>query len=264
MTPPSTDAGASAGVIRPPVLVPRDDSHDRFVTTLKHAGFGVMRGAVTRTRVLPDAAVLAEPRTWQGVDWLVVTSRTTVGLLPQPDTVADCCSSGSNNPPLSGRIRLAAVGKATARALEDAGFPVDFVPSQHSGAGLVAEWPAPGAHVLLPTSALAAPTVAEGLAAAGCAVERIDAYTTEPVDSLPPVLAQSWAALGAVVVTSSSVARALDQLTRDAGLPWTARQRPVALGGPTAATLDELGHPAAAVAPEPTPEAVRDCLLSIL
>lgn len=74
-----------ADLVKPPVVVPRDDSHDKFVTTLKQAGYGVIHTALTRTVTLPDAERLTAPDLWQA-DWLVVTSKTTVGLLP---TVAE-------------------------------------------------------------------------------------------------------------------------------------------------------------------------------
>ena len=72
-----------ADLVKPPVVVPRDDSHDKFVTTLKQAGYGVIHTALTRTVTLPDAERLTAPDLWQA-DWLVVTSKTTVGLLPTP------------------------------------------------------------------------------------------------------------------------------------------------------------------------------------
>ena len=31
-----------ADLVKPPVVVPRDDSHDKFVTTLKQAGYGAV------------------------------------------------------------------------------------------------------------------------------------------------------------------------------------------------------------------------------
>ena len=88
-----------ADLIKPPVVVPRDDSHDKFVTTLKQAGYGVIHKALTRTVELPDADRLSEADLWQA-DWLVVTSKTTVGLLPDPLPNPD--------------IKVAAVGAATA------------------------------------------------------------------------------------------------------------------------------------------------------
>ena len=95
-----------ADLVKPPVVVPRDDSHDKFVTTLKQAGYGVIHTALTRTVTLPDAEGLTTPDLWHA-DWLVVTSKTTVGLLPTP----------LPNP----NIKVAAVGVATSAALRTRG-----------------------------------------------------------------------------------------------------------------------------------------------
>lgn len=242
----------STQAVLPPVLVPREPSHDRIGTALKQHGFGVIHAAVTRIVTLPDAEKLHEEATWQA-DWLVVTSANTVRMLP-PDRLAQARAEG---------MRVAAVGRATARALTGLDIKADLVPSTQSGAGLVDAWGEESARVLLPASQLAAPTVPEGLAAKGCHVNRVDVYTSEPLEELPEVVAQAWPALAAVVVTSSSVARALTHLTEQAGLTWT-RQQPIAIGGPTAATLAELGHPAAAVAAAPTPEGILTATLGVI
>ena len=242
----------STQAVLPPVLVPREPSHDRIGTALKQHGFGVIHAAVTRIVTLPDAEKLHEEATWQA-DWLVVTSANTVRMLP-PDRLAQARAEG---------MRFAAVGRATARALAGLGVKADLVPSTQSGTGLVDAWSEEGARVLLPASQLAAPTVPEGLAAKSCHVNRVDVYTSEPLEELPEVVAQAWPALAAVVVTSSSVARALAHLTEQAGLTWT-RQQPIAIGGPTAATLAELGHTAAAVAAAPTPEGILTATLGVI
>lgn len=242
----------STQAVLPPVLVPREPSHDRIGTALKQHGFGVIHAAVTQIVTLPDAGKLHEEATWQA-DWLVVTSANTVRMLP-PDCLAQAREGG---------MRVAAVGRATARALTGLDIKADLVPSTQSGAGLVDAWSEEGARVLLPASQLAASTVPEGLAAKGCHVNRVDVYTSKPLEELPEVVAQAWQALAAVVVTSSSVARALTHLTEQAGLTWT-RQQPIAIGGPTAATLAELGHPAAAVAAAPTPEGILTATLGVI
>lgn len=242
----------ASGIIRPPVLVPRAGAHDRIGAALKHAGFGVIHQPVTRTVEIDGALDAVRAGLGEKPDWLVVTSHTAVRILQEAGLLAGL------------DLRVAAVGRATAAALSEAGVEVSLIPETQSGAGLVDAWTDAAARVLLPVSALAAPTVAEGLGAKGCDVTRIDLYTTEPLDELPAVIAQAWPAFGAVVVTSSSVARALDHLVAAAGLSWTARQRPVAMGRPTADTLSELGHPAAAVAAAPTPEAILTAVESVI
>ena len=158
-------------------------------------------------------------------------------------------------------IKVAAVGAATSAALRTRGIDVDFVPGDHSGAGLVAEWPGGAASILLPTSQLAADTVPLGLTKIGCTVNRLEVYTTAAVEKLPEVIAQSWPSVGVGVVTASSVGRALVELVEPLG--WR-HQKLVALGKPTARTLEELGHPAHAVASSPTPEAVLEAVESLV
>ncbi|OAX97871.1 uroporphyrinogen-III synthase, partial [Cutibacterium acnes] len=158
-------------------------------------------------------------------------------------------------------IKVAAVGAATSAALRTRGIDVDFVPENHSGAGLVAEWPGGVASILLPASQLTADTVPLGLTKVGCTVNRLEIYTTAAVEKLPEVIAQSWPSVGVVVVTASSVGRALVELVEPLG--WR-RQKLVALGKPTARTLEVLGHPAHAVASSPTPEAVLEAVESLV
>lgn len=244
----------ASGIIRPPILVPRQGAHDRIGAALKHAGFGVIHQAVTRTVALDGA--LDAVRSWLcgagADDWLVLTSRNAVSQLADAGLLTGL------------RPKVAAVGRATGRALADAGVEPALVPEHQSGTGLVDAWDRRGARVLLPVSALAAATVPDGLRALDCDVTRIDLYTTEPLDELPVVIWQAWRSFGAVVVTSSSVARALDLLITRAGLEWTDHQHPVAMGVPTAATLSELGHPAAAVAASPTPQAILNAVEEVV
>ena len=90
---------------------------------------------------------------------------------------------------------------------------------------------------------------------------RLEVYTTAAVEKLPEVIAQSWPSVGVGVVTASSVGRALVELVEPLG--WR-RQKLVALGKPTARTLEVLGHPAHAVASSPTPEAVLEAVESLV
>ena len=104
-------------------------------------------------------------------------------------------------------------------------------------------------------------TVPLGLTKIGCTVNRLEVYTTATVEKLPEVIAQSWPSVGVVIVTASSVGRALVELVEPLG--WR-HQKLVALGKPTARTLEELGHPAHAVASSPTPEAVLEAVESLV
>lgn len=129
-------------------------------------------------------AALASPPGGCPWAWVVVTSPEAASIV-----VDAYVAAGRPSPP----PRLAAVGDATGRVLAAAGLPVAFVPSVATGAVLVAELPPPppaarpgvpdaaaAAAVLYPASMRAGPGVADGLAARGYAVTRLDAYTTAP------------------------------------------------------------------------------------
>ncbi|MFD2775737.1 uroporphyrinogen-III synthase, partial [Leucobacter albus] len=147
--------------------------------------------------------------------------------------------------------RIAAVGPATAAALTAAGFPVDLIPAEFTGSRLAEHLAAtilaePGGNgrVLLPLSDLAEPTLELGLSSAGLAPERVTAYRTLPAPADPEADAALRPLLGAVLVLSSSGARAL--AARFGPLPEETIV--VAIGQPTAAELARLQMPAAVVA----------------
>jgi uroporphyrinogen-III synthase len=129
--------------------------------------------------------------------WLVVTSATTVDVL---------LGQGVRLPE---GTRVAAVGETTAHALQLAGYPVDFVPSDHSARGLVKEWPDPGdARVLVPQSEIAEPTLVSGLRDRGMAARFVSAYRTVGVAAPPEIVDEiAEGRIQGLLVSSGSVAR---------------------------------------------------------
>lgn len=130
--------------------------------------------------------------------WLVVTSATTVDVL---------VGHGVQVPE---GTRVAAVGETTANALQLAGYPVHFVPSDHSARGLVKEWPgAPGdGEVLVPQSEIAEPTLVSGLRERGVEALFVSAYRTVGVAAPTSVIADvADGRIQALLVSSGSVAR---------------------------------------------------------
>lgn len=108
-----------------------------------------------------------------GWAWAVVTS-------PEAAAVFAEEWSAAGRPP----VRAAAVGAATARVLEAAGVPVEFVPRKATGRALAEEMPPAreGEAVLYPASALASGDVVTGLERKGYAVKRLDTYSTAPAE----------------------------------------------------------------------------------
>ncbi|SCY31115.1 uroporphyrinogen-III synthase/uroporphyrinogen III methyltransferase / synthase [Microbacterium sp. LKL04] len=136
--------------------------------------------------------------------WLFVTSAASVEQLRQHGVV------------IPATTRIAAVGRATARAVADAGWEVDFVPAGASSAvALVTQWcaartPAMTGRALVVRSDLAQAVVSDELEVRGFAVDVCIAYRTIGVDLAPAVV--EWLRsghIGVVLLTSLSVGREL-------------------------------------------------------
>ncbi len=97
--------------------------------------------------------------------------------------------------------KLAAIGPATARALEALGLTVDFVPAKFLGEQVARELPAePGCRVLLLRADLASDVLARVLSERGMVVTNVDAYRTV----MPEWRAKEWQHVDAITFTSSS------------------------------------------------------------
>ncbi|MHA6695910.1 uroporphyrinogen-III synthase [Homoserinimonas sp. A520] len=132
-------------------------------------------------------------------DWVALTSATAVETLVQHQVR------------IPERTRVAVVGPGTRHAMETSGFRVDFMPlAAFSAEAMVAEWPVSSGTVLLPLSAIAEPTLADGLTARGLDVTAVASYNTIALRWDDDTRRQ-WCDDGfaAVLLTSASVARAV-------------------------------------------------------
>ncbi|WP_163544736.1 uroporphyrinogen-III synthase [Occultella kanbiaonis] len=190
-----------------------------------------------------------------GYDWLVVTSAATVGVLEAAAEVL---------------AKVAAVGPATAAALEGAGFAVDLVPeSDFSAEGLLQAWELAGieaasrgasaiptpSRVLVLHSELARDTLADGLSERGHWVDSVVGYRVEEL-AVEEAAAAHLAAgrADAALVTSGSVARSLARFDLPAAMTIAC------LGPVTAQDAAAVGLRADVVAPERTIEALIGAL----
>jgi uroporphyrinogen-III synthase len=146
-------------------------------------------------------------------DWLLLTSANTVDALSDRLGVLDL--------PLPGRLRIGAVGTATARVAQRAlGVTVTALPERFNAAALAEALPEmAGARVLLPQSAAADDTLAGALAGRGARVSAVTAYQvgigTGGID-LPRLLAT--ASIDAITLASGSAATNLVlRLEREGG-----------------------------------------------
>lgn len=205
-------------------------------------------------------------------DWLVVTSATTVHVLTAKAAERGLAPAQW----IPAATRIAAVGAATRRLLENQGLEVALAPGDdQSAAGLLAAWPGGDGKILLPQADIASPRLAKGLSAAGNEVTAVTAYRTVdypaaaerrlaiPVEDgdagrqppsyvlLAPGTAAAQVAAGrvdAVIAASPSAARRIHELFRLGACRF------VAIGRSTAEQAAALGMPVAAVAAEPSPE----------
>lgn len=256
------------------VLVPRDAaSGARIASEIQSLGGQAVHVSLIEQRPPRDPAPLerAVERLNAGhYGWVAVTSASGADALVAAGAVPGPAGRGA---------RFAAVGPATAERLQNAGFRVEVMPVEFTGARLAEELAATiagalgardtaeqsrEARVLLPLSDIAEPTVEARLLTAGLSPERVTAYRTVsvgPDDRAAPGDIASGERLGdaaiserlgagpsAALVLSSSGARAL--AARFAPLPPTTLV--AAIGEPTAKELARLGIPPAVVASEHT------------
>ncbi|MFC4554435.1 uroporphyrinogen-III synthase [Georgenia faecalis] len=223
--------------------MPRTDPDDAVVAAVRAAGGEALPVALVRTVPAPglddalDALVRGEHA------WLALTSPRALAVL-----AGGAAARGIALGALTARV--AAVGPGTAAALRGAGARVDLVPAgRSSAADLLAAWPVPPAgRVLVPRSALAGPTLVDGLRARGWEVDDVVAYTTVPAPADPGAAAELRAGrVDVVLLTSGSTAAALLERYGPPGAVV------VAIGEPTARAARGLGLRVDAVAHEQTP-----------
>jgi uroporphyrinogen-III synthase len=163
------------------VTRPRDQAGP-LADALRARGFEPVLCPLIETEPIDDGPIDVD-----GYDWVVVTSANGAAELARRQI---------------GRLgKVAAVGEATAAALSERGIQVDFVPTDASQEGLIAELPQPVGRALFVGAEGARSLLAERLPAEFRAVYR----TVELTPSVPggdlvllasPSAARSWARLG--------------------------------------------------------------------
>jgi uroporphyrinogen-III synthase len=136
---------------------------------------------------------------------------------------------------------------------------VDLVPPRSIGEGLVEAFPTGPGRVLVAQAEAARPVVAEGLAAKGWQVERVDAYRTVPA-VVPTELLRASAAAAAIAFTSASTVRSLVAAGGTEALPPVV----VCIGPVTAQAAGELGISVTAVADQHDLDGLVDALVAAL
>lgn len=204
---------------------------------------------VALTRIAPPTLTtgidLALVNGLDDYQWVGFTSANAVTALLQRVEVEDLAA-----------CRLAAVGSATATALEEAGVSAELVATTQTGLGLAeALSEQPPSSILLPTAERGRTELAEHLSAAGWDVIRANAYSTEAV------------ALSDKDIARMSSCDVLCLLAPSAVSAWAScskgnlDQPPLAAIGPTtAAAIKTQGFTLFGVASQPTPESLLELL----
>jgi uroporphyrinogen III methyltransferase/synthase len=232
----------------------------------------------TRLRALGAAAIelptieIAPPEDWAPLDgaiaelstydWIVLTSVNGVASFWER-----LVQAGLDARALHG-VSLAAIGPATAAALESHGLQADYVPGEYVAEAVAAGLGnVHGLRVLLPRADIARPALADLLREGGADVVEIAAYRTRRPDVDTDALRDLLAGISVVTFTSSSTVRNLVAMIRDAGLslPGALSDAIIACIGPiTAGTAREAGLPVHARAEEYTIEGLVTALVEYI
>jgi uroporphyrinogen-III synthase len=152
------------------VVTRPEDENCTLTRFLRDAGQKVLHWQVTSIAPPENPAPLVNAlKTIESYDWIVFSSGNAV------DAVLDAHAMRPNT------IKVAAIGTATRKRLEDAGWSVDLTPddagAEHLAKAMLALSPLPR-RVLFPASAVALPTLAQRLRDGGIDVDQVVAYRT--------------------------------------------------------------------------------------
>jgi uroporphyrinogen-III synthase len=152
------------------------------------------------------------------------------------------------------RVKIAAVGSATARALGDLGLQVAVTPAEYVAESLIEALGdrAAGERVLLARAAVARDVIPDALRAGGATVDVVDAYRTvipeESVTAVRTIFGPGGKPPDAATFTSSSTVTNFVDLLGEAGVEVPVGMQAVSIGPITSRTLREHGWEPAAEA----------------
>jgi len=185
-------------------------------------------------------------RTLDLYDWLILTSANTVrALVERSEALGFTFASAP-------RLKVAAVGEATAAAVRKAGLSVALVPETYVAEALakcLADQTA-GKRILLARAEIARDVIPDALRAGGATVDVVDAYRNVMPEAAPEMLRAAIArGIDAAAFTSSSSVTHLAEAARAAGIAFPfAGVKAFSIGPITSQTLREVGWEPAAEA----------------
>ncbi len=157
---------------------------------------------------------------------------------------------------------IAAVGKHTAKRLENFGLRADVCPEVFSAAGLLETLPRElkGQNWLVTATNRSRDELPKGLEQRGASVTRVITYETQAVTKLKPGIESSLRSgrIQWVTITSSAIAEIAAELLA----PFTAQLKPISLSRAVSDTLERVGWRAAAQADEHTTDSLVAALVA--
>jgi len=188
-------------------------------------------------------------------DWIIFTSVNGVSAFWQRMEATDAPTNRMRD------VAMAAIGPATARALEERGIVPHFVPSEYIAEAIAAGiGDVDGKHVLLPRAEIAREALAVELRRRGAIVDEVVTYRTVSPAPDPRALAELRQGVDAILFTSSSTVRNFVYL---AGHIMSTGRVVIACIGPiTAQTACDLGFTVNIVASEYTTDGLVQALVN--
>jgi uroporphyrinogen III methyltransferase/synthase len=228
------------------LLVTRPDAQqDLLMARLAQAGIGVVSVPTVSLEPPTDADVARLASLLPAADWVVVTSANGVGALV----------AALSGRPLPTGVRLAAVGPATADALERSGLQVAAVPPRYLTIAIAdALGDVAGRRVVLARADAATPDLRGALVSRGATVSEVTAYRTVegPAASRDLIRLALEDGLDGILFTSGSTVRGLLKLVPSHERQRVTRLPAFCIGPVTAAAANHSGFAVAAVADEYT------------
>lgn len=244
-----------------PVLLIRGENNESDEVALTKLGIASLIDPYIEIKVADDTTdgerLLSLLESAQGPVWLLATSVNAMKFWGQ--TVGEDRIRKAISVP--GKVRFAAVGETTAKALRTFGADEIIVPQEATGQGLadVLIDTSTSGHALIPGGNLAMKTLPSALMSAGWQVSTAVVYTTSHVER-EPMSAQLVRdkEVSAILFRSPSAVRALTHFVAHPLVPL------VCAGVTTARALQEQGLKVAALAANPSSEVVASTVYSLL
>lgn len=201
------------------VIVTRTRAQARLLAEpLEALGAEVLTMPVLELADPPDLSLVdGAIRRLHAYDWVVFTSTNAVDRFLARPALGDRAAKALS------RIKLAAIGIATAERMRERGLEPDLIPSEATGEGLIEAFResgvGEGTRILIPRALRAREVVPEELGAMGADVLVAPVYQTVAVSADPAVLERlREGTVDCVTFTSGAIARAFFSAVSEAGM----------------------------------------------